>query len=775
MKKIAVVFLCLLTFGLFAQEQKERYSTVGITDEDYKTLIEDNSHGLAIDHFHKTENLLLEFVLSEDELTVLNDLGISYEVIIKDYQQHFKKLVDESANRRSVSCGLINFDSGNMGGYHTYGEMVSHITAMSELYSDYVTVSEIGKSIEDRPIFAVKISDNPEVNESESEGVVYFEALTHAREPMSLEATLYYMWWLLENIESDDEVRYLVNNREIYFVPIVNPDGYVYNEQTNPNGGGLWRKNRRNAGNGCWGVDINRNYPKGWGLQSGSSNNPCGQTYRGVGPLSEPESNAVANFIQQINPAIAFSSHAFGDKFLSPWGYVDSLASYELYAEFVSEFIPPTYSGYGTTAQMLDYTSSGTTRDYLHESGVLAWTPEIGHDFWESPFVICDRVEEFRGAMKYLTWVAGNYTCFNNLKLKSQNIVLGGEISFDIRVKNRGLTRSSSNIKINVIPDHPSISTITGQVNLGSINKRSYAESTDGAFKFEVNSDVLPGEQIPFLVEIYEESTISYRKTVYLTAGNEEILFQTDFETDNAWTYSDNDWDTCVMDAVSGFQSFADSPEDNYNGFAESWVILGEKVDLSLATLPYASFNAKWSLEPNRDFVSFLASTDGGINWIKLSGAHTNLNNEYTTNSHWVQERVDLHDFLGEAEVSFAFLLESDGSVQSDGIYIDDFKVSDFDSQNVTNLEMLDNEFSRFSLVPNPSNGQTEIRFYSLSSERVLLKIFSLNGAIVYDERVSSVRGENTILINSSAFNAGMYIIDLQNKKGNMRYKMIVE
>jgi murein tripeptide amidase MpaA len=67
------------------------------------------------------------------------------------------------------------------------------------------------------------------------------------------------MWYLLENYGTNDEVTYLVNNHQLYFVPCINPDGYVYNQTTNPNGGGMWRKNRRNNGGGVYGVDLNQN------------------------------------------------------------------------------------------------------------------------------------------------------------------------------------------------------------------------------------------------------------------------------------------------------------------------------------------------------------------------------------------------------------------------------------------------------------------------------------------------------------------------------------
>lgn len=775
MKKTITFFLCIFVINLLAQNNFEQYSTVGITYEDYQILVEDPSHGLAIDHFHKNESALLEFVFSQSELRQLTDRGISYEVIIENYISHFQNLVNETSRLRTASCGLDNFDDGNMGGYHTFDQMVTHINSMENLYNDFVSISEIGQSIEGRPIFAVKISDNPDVDESDEEGVVYFDALTHSREPMSLESTLYYMWWLLENMGTDPEVDYLVQNREMYFVPIVNPDGYVFNEAMAPNGGGLWRKNRRNAGNGCFGVDLNRNYSKGWGLNSGSSNDPCTEIYRGENPFSEPEAAAVANFLAQIDPSIAFTIHTYGDKFLSPWGYVDSLASYELYAEFVSEFIPANYDGYGTTAKMLGYTSSGTTRDYLHSEGVLGWTPEIGHSFWESPSVICDRVEEFRKTMKYLSWVSGNYTCFHDFTLHNQPIGTGDIITMDIRLKNRGLTKSATNVSVVLTSTHPSINTIQGQADFGTINQRAYASSENGAFQFEVTGAVNPGERIPFIVDVFQNNTLSYRKTIYVTAGVEEVLYQTDFETDNAWLDQVLDWDTSFMDAVSGFHSFADSRYGNYAGNTNAQVIMSQPVDLSLATLPYASFNAKWSLEPNADVVSFMASTNGVSNWVSLPGLYTNALNEYTNNSHWVQERVDLSAFIGEPEVYFAFLLDADFSVHSDGIYIDDFKVSDYTSPMMTNVNEQDAGLNNLRLTPNPTKDQALLAFNSLNNHSTLLQIYSLSGTKVFQKTLELTSGLNTIPINTQSYPAGLYVIQLISDEEILRLKFVVD
>ena len=115
----------------------------------------------------------------------------------------------------------------------------------------------------------MKISDNPNTDEPEPE--VLYTALHHAREPESLSQLIYYMWYVLENYATDPEVQALVDNTEMYFAPCINPDGYLYNEQTDPNGGGLWRKNRRDNLDGEFGVDLNRNYDFSWGYDDTGS------------------------------------------------------------------------------------------------------------------------------------------------------------------------------------------------------------------------------------------------------------------------------------------------------------------------------------------------------------------------------------------------------------------------------------------------------------------------------------------------------------------------
>ena len=768
LERCFTLVLSLIAFASFAQPASERYATIGLTADQYEILVADTTHGLAIDHFHKNEEGFLELIFSESELSTLDERAISYDVLIEDYQAHFQQLVAESPDNRSVACGLDNFDDGSMGGYHTYDEMVDHIMAMQDQYEDYVAIEEIGRSIEDRPIYAVKISDNPTTDESDVEGVVYFEAITHAREPMSLEATLYYMWWLLENNDSDAEVSYLLASREIYFVPIVNPDGYVYNETTNPNGGGLWRKNRRNVDGSCFGVDLNRNYTEGYGLNTGSSSDPCTQTYRGTEAQSEPESQAIAAFVDRIKPAVAFSSHTFGDKFLSPWGYTNGLPDFDLYAEFASEFIPEEYDGYGTTANMLNYTSSGTTRDHMHVNGTLTWTPEIGHSFWESPAVICDRVIEFRKTMLYITWLSGAYTCFHDFTVQSGSVMNGETVALDIRVKNRGFTLPADDVVVSVASSHSAVTVVSGEATIGTVEERSFGETTDGAIRIEINEDVTPGERLPFQVTVLQGGGKSYEKTIYLTAGTETTLYETDFEDAAVWQAGAGTWDTCSLDAVSGSVSFADSRLGNYAPNQSSLVMMSEPVDLTTVELPIVTFHAKWSLEVDDDFVNAVASTDG-ITWTELEGLYTDVFDRYTANSHWVQEQIDLGDYAGQPTVYVGFRLRSDATVHSDGFYIDDFKIADYRALTFSDIDETSQEtMSGMSVAPNPATDYLLITS-DVPIDQIMLH--HIDGRFVEQH---SAHARQNYRMDVSLFGSGLYILSVRDVEGVVRTRRVL-
>ena len=383
-----------------------RYHQVRITAS-AERLAALQTEGLGLDHVQRGEGWV-DAVLSDDQLALLRSSGVRHEVRIADLSAHYAANVAMGASdlrdlQRDMDdqYGIEGFEFGSMGGYYTFAEVLAELDSMRLLYPNLVTVRQsIGTSHEGRDLWMVKISDNPEVDEGEPE--ILYTGLHHAREPQSMATVIYFMYHLLENYGSDPEVTFVVNNRELYFVPVLNPDGYVYNEQTNPNGGGFWRKNRRNNGDGTWGVDLNRNYGYEWGYDNnGSSPSPSSETYRGPGPFSEPETQAVRDFCNGRDIRLAFNFHSYGDLLIFPWGFLPDFLTPDstIYRDLSIDMTQFNNYTWGTGDATVGYLVNGDSDDWMYgeqttKDKIFAFTPEVGPSFWPSASQIYPLAQE---------------------------------------------------------------------------------------------------------------------------------------------------------------------------------------------------------------------------------------------------------------------------------------------------------------------------------------------------------------------------------------------
>ncbi len=173
-----------------------------------------------------------------------------------------------------------------------------------------IHADSIGASIEGRPILAVKIGA---AADAPGRPNVLFLGTHHAREWISTEVAMRLIRWLADSLPSA-----LLAARDIWVVPVENPDGYQYTFTAER----FWRKNRRDNGDGTFGVDPNRNYPTFWGVDdAGSSPVPGAETYRGIRPASEPETQAMIAFHAAHPPVVAVSYHSYTGLVLYPYGF----------------------------------------------------------------------------------------------------------------------------------------------------------------------------------------------------------------------------------------------------------------------------------------------------------------------------------------------------------------------------------------------------------------------------------------------------------------------
>jgi hypothetical protein len=256
--------------------------------------------------------------------------------------------------------------------YHNYAEMTAVINQAVADHPNILSKTSIGNSYEGRQMVALKISDNVGTDENEPE--VLFTAHQHAREHLTIEMALYILSEFTDKYGTDSRITNLVNSREIWIVPDLNPDGGEWDIRSGSYAG--WRKNRQpNSGSSNVGTDLNRNWPYQWGCCGGSSGSTSSETYRGPSAGSAPEVRNVINFVnsrvvggtQQIKTNIDF--HTFSELVLWPFGYTTANTAPGMTAQDYQVF-----STLGTQmAATNNYTPEQASDLYITDGSIDDW------------------------------------------------------------------------------------------------------------------------------------------------------------------------------------------------------------------------------------------------------------------------------------------------------------------------------------------------------------------------------------------------------------------
>jgi hypothetical protein len=256
--------------------------------------------------------------------------------------------------------------------YHNYNEMVTEVNRVVAAYPSIARRFSLGTSYQGRQIYAVKISDNVATDENEPE--VLYQAQHHAREHLTQEMALYILNMYTSGYGSDSRVTTIVNTREIWVIPSVNPDGSEYDIATGSYRS--WRKNRQpNSGSSYIGTDLNRNYGYRWGCCGGSSGSPSSSTYRGPSAFSAPETQRIRDFVnsrviggvQQIKAALDF--HTYSELVLWPFGHTTANTTTGMNADQNN-----TFSTLGRQmAATNNYTPEQSSDLYITDGDSLDW------------------------------------------------------------------------------------------------------------------------------------------------------------------------------------------------------------------------------------------------------------------------------------------------------------------------------------------------------------------------------------------------------------------
>ncbi|MGW0504645.1 M14 family zinc carboxypeptidase [Micromonospora sp. NPDC003241] len=339
-----------------------------------KTLADRNAiagTGAAIDY---SEHGVLHVSATRAEAAAISRLGFRLEAIAA-------LPTDRGATDGQV--GALAFPPADAN-YHDYAEMTA---VVNQVVADHPSIARkvsIGSSYEGRDLVAVKISDNVATDENEPE--ILFNAQQHAREHLTVEMAIYLLNLFTDNYGSDSRITSLVNNREIWIVPTVNPDGSEYDIATGSYRS--WRKNRQpNSGSSYVGTDLNRNWSYNFGCCGGSSGSTSSDTYRGPSAFSAPETQALRNFVnsrvvggvQQIKANIDF--HTYSELVLWPYGYTTSNTATGMNAD--------QYNTFATIGQQMAATNGFTPQQssdlYITDGSSIDWMWAT-HGIWAYTF-----------------------------------------------------------------------------------------------------------------------------------------------------------------------------------------------------------------------------------------------------------------------------------------------------------------------------------------------------------------------------------------------------
>ena len=769
-KLILLLFISVANFSIAQQYSRVKIFTDGTGLQKLAEL------GLPVDHGNYKLNTFFISDFSDADIAIMEENGYEYEILIGDVQKYYVEQnhnaapsIEKNATCSGTSGSTVfspatpsNFNLGTMGGYLKYQEMLDELDAMAAQYPNLITLKapiSTFLTIENRPIYYVKISDNASVNETEPK--VLYTSVHHAREPLSMSESIFYMWYLLENYQTNLEVKYLVDNTQMFFVPCINPDGYVYNETTNPNGGGMHRKNRRNVGTTNKGVDLNRNYSYGWGT-TGISMNVNNDTYPGTGAFSEQETQAMRWFVQNHNFVSAFNAHTFGNTLLYPIG--TTAAEFADHHDYLTDLSSHMVEMNGYFAQKSSglYAASGDSDDFMYKQDIgiglkdtiFAMTPEIGTDFWPASSEIIPTSQGMVFSNLVLAHMSHKYLLVKDTDPSAIETLTGNfnHSAFRLGVEDGPVTVS--------IEPLLNIQTIGAPV----IHNLNIRVTATGAISYSLNPSIVFGDEIKYILKT--DNGLWVRKdTIIKTFGALNLQFADDASSNANWT---GNWGTTTSTFVSPSSSFTESSGGNYTNSSNKTYTLNQTFDLTNVTAAQVSYYAKWDIETDYDYCQFQVSTDNGATWIGQCGLYTVPGNSANgsvqpnnqpvyegTQSSWVLEEISLSDYIGQS-IMLRFQFKSDNGVNQDGFYFDDFSVS----YNINDAGLNENEFS--SLVsPNPANNYAYIGFSKVISNG-FVKVFDQSGKLIQQHVISEQ--SNKIMLNTIELPQGVYTVLVSDK-----------
>lgn len=732
--------------------------------------------GIQFDHPIIELGKSIQLELEQSEIEKLENLGIEFQTTIEDMESFYvRQIASNSSQNDSRADDYIysnlphyktpkGFHLGNMGGYFTYEDMLAQLDSMHLLFPELISARDsfTEATFEGRSIYWLKTN----AADSSAPKILY-NALHHAREGASLTSLMFYMWYLLENYDTNPEIKYLLDNTQMYFVPCLNPDGYIYNQTTHPNGGGMWRKNRRFLADASYGVDLNRNYGYNWGYNSaGSSGNFSSNTYRGDSAFSEPETRGMKAFCEAEQFEIVLNYHSYGNLLIYPWGYEKSLFTPDsaLFLEMSRVMTAHNAFIYGTGDQTVGYVTNGDSDDWMYgeqttKPKILSWTPELGsakYGFWPpSDQIIPIAQSSVNQNLKAAHMILG----FPELQVEEKENAIAFHIQF-LGTKDSIPTT----VTFHSISDHLAFSE-------EAFVKNHY--KVLDTWQDEISFELFSNDTCQYVVHI-STPKYTYSDTFEFYPLNWKTVMDEDGSSMENWTSELGLWG--IND--SGFHSNADASK--YEAASNTRLVYNLPIDLSKAVASRLELEMFWDIEDNFDYVQIQASHNN-FSWEPLNGKFSRLGTEdqdeleplyHGLSKRRVKESFDLSSYHG-GQIYLRFYLRSDSRTEGSGVSISNVKVKIIEDSllNTSQTQTLPFISKAF---PNPSNSFVFIQCNLEQETSNTLFISNLAGQIIRKELLN--HNEQVIKIELDAFTKGVYSywIESSNKRSTI-HKFMVE
>ncbi|XP_053716897.1 carboxypeptidase B [Synchiropus splendidus] len=337
--------------------------------DEHVTLIKDLADSIEVDFWRPESAEMVTIDIDVDihvpamyldmVYTILQQSDMEHEVLIEDLQASIEHQADNGPTPRTHSYTK----------YNTWDKVQSWIDSISASNTNLISKQLIGHTYEGRPMNLLKLGKKS----SSTKPAIFMDCGIHAREWISPAFCQWFVKEALSTYGSNSDMTSLLNQMDVYVLPIFNIDGYDYTHKSNR----MWRKTRsRRSGSSCIGADPNRNWNAGW-CSMGASSNPCSDTFCGYSPESEIEVKNVANFIRKNKSSIKayLTIHSYSQLLLFPYSYTYELAAH--HSELMKVAVDASNalrSLYGTR-----YTSGpGATTIYPAAGGSDDWAYDLG-------------------------------------------------------------------------------------------------------------------------------------------------------------------------------------------------------------------------------------------------------------------------------------------------------------------------------------------------------------------------------------------------------------